>query len=174
VTNTVVPSVRPQAHHGRERLNDGIVTPVVLLAIAGATSGEELAGAPGFWAALPSWASAWSSASGLGLGGGMVVAAGTRSRMGGRGLRRIAVLALALAAYAAAVAVHGNGFVAAFCGGLAFGAVAPPRTGRNWCSIEQTGGLVSAARLAHVRRAVSVSIILERTNLLTVLYAVLA
>ena len=36
----------------------------------------------------------------------------------------IAVLALALLAYATALATHGNGFVAAFCGGLAFGACA--------------------------------------------------
>jgi sodium/hydrogen antiporter len=36
----------------------------------------------------------------------------------------VAVLALALLAYLAALAVSGNGFVAAFCGGIAFGAAA--------------------------------------------------
>ena len=46
----------------------------------------------------------------------------------------IAVLALALLAYATALATHGNGFVAAFCGGLAFGACAGPRGPAGCCS----------------------------------------
>ena len=37
------------------------------------------------------------------------------------------VLALAIAAYGTALALHGNGFVAAFCGGLAFGGAAGRR-----------------------------------------------
>jgi NhaP-type Na+/H+ or K+/H+ antiporter len=55
----------------------------------------------------------------------------------------IAVLALALVAYAAALALHGNGFVAAFCGGLAFGATAGRRGPAELALTEQAGSLVS-------------------------------
>ena len=55
----------------------------------------------------------------------------------------VAVLALALLAYLAALAVNGNGFVAAFCGGIAFGAAAGRRGPAELAFLEQTGGAVS-------------------------------
>ena len=48
-----------------------------------------------------------------------------------------AVLALALLAYTAAVAVDGNGFVAAFIGGLTFGRTAGPRGEREVAYVEE-------------------------------------
>jgi NhaP-type Na+/H+ or K+/H+ antiporter len=85
----------------------------------------------------------------------------------------IAVLALALAAYAAALAVHGNGFVAAFCGGLAFGAAAGRRGLAELAFTEQAGGLVSLlVWLAF--GAIAAPILVDRTDWATVLYAVLS
>ena len=55
----------------------------------------------------------------------------------------IGVLALSLLAYTAALAVDGNGFVAAFCGGLAFGTCAGQRAPAELVFVEQMGGLVS-------------------------------
>ena len=49
------------------------------------------------------------------------------------------MLALAGCAYACSLALHGNGFIAAFVGGLAFGAV----SGRLMPFVQEAGGLVS-------------------------------
>lgn len=49
----------------------------------------------------------------------------------------IAVLALSLGCYLGAVGMGGNGFVAAFCGGLAFGAAAGRRGPTEVVFLEQ-------------------------------------
>ena len=54
-----------------------------------------------------------------------------------------AVLALAVCAYACAVALHGNGFIAAFTGGLAFRAAGGHRGERLVPFVEETSALVS-------------------------------
>ena len=55
----------------------------------------------------------------------------------------LAVLALAVCAYALAVAIHGNGFIAAFVGGLAFGTTGGRRGEPLVPFVEETGALVS-------------------------------
>jgi sodium/hydrogen antiporter len=54
-----------------------------------------------------------------------------------------AVLALAVCAYACALALHGNGFIAAFTGGLAYGATSGKLGERLVPYVEETGALVS-------------------------------
>ena len=54
-----------------------------------------------------------------------------------------AVLGLAVCAYATSVAVHGNGFIAAFVGGLAFGTAGGRRGQPLVPFVEETGALVS-------------------------------
>jgi NhaP-type Na+/H+ and K+/H+ antiporter len=54
-----------------------------------------------------------------------------------------AVLVLAICAYASALALHGNGFIAAFTGGLAYGAVEGRGGARLVPFAEETGTLVS-------------------------------
>ena len=84
----------------------------------------------------------------------------------------IAVLALALLAYLASVAVDGNGFVAAFCGGIAFGAAAGRRGPAELAFLEQTGGAVSLlVWLAF--GAIAVPIAVDRLDWTLLLYAVL-
>jgi NhaP-type Na+/H+ or K+/H+ antiporter len=53
------------------------------------------------------------------------------------------VLALAVCAYACALALHGNGFIAAFVAGIAFGAIGGRRGERLVPFVEETGALVS-------------------------------
>jgi NhaP-type Na+/H+ or K+/H+ antiporter len=78
-----------------------------------------------------------------------------------------------LAAYAAALTLNGNGFVAAFCGGLAFGAAAGKRGPVELLFLEQASGLVSLlVWLAF--GAIAVPGALERVEAATVLYAVLS
>lgn len=67
----------------------------------------------------------------VGVGGGWLLRRARRSHWAAEDFTGIAVLALALLVYTVAVSLHGNGFVAAFCGGLAFGAVAGRRGRRS-------------------------------------------
>ena len=77
-----------------------------------------------------------------GAGGFLVQAARRRGWVEG-GFAGSAILALAVCAYACALALHGNGFVAAFVGGLAFGAAGGRRAERLMPFVEETGALVS-------------------------------
>jgi NhaP-type Na+/H+ or K+/H+ antiporter len=102
-------------------LNDGIATPFVEFFIAGALG----ASGTGLGTALGDL--------GLGVLGGVIVGGigGVALRFawthgwGSRQFAAIATLALAFLSYTVAIEIGGNGFVAAFLGGLAFGSVAP-------------------------------------------------
>ena len=85
----------------------------------------------------------------------------------------IAVLALALLSYACALALHGNGFVAAFCGGLAFGAFAGRRAPAELEFLEQMGTLL-ASLVWMAFGAIAIPITVDRIDANTVLYAVLS
>jgi len=105
----------------------------------------------------------------------MVLRGARHRRWAAEDFAGIAVLALALAlvAYAGAVAVEGNGFVAAFCGGMAFGALAGRRGPTELVFLEQTSGLVSLlVWLAF--GAIALPIMFANAGLTTVLYAVLS
>ena len=62
-----------------------------------------------------------------GAGGLLVNTARARRGWVAEGFAGSAVLGLAVCAYASAVALHGNGFIAAFVGGLVFGRRGPTR-----------------------------------------------
>ena len=84
-----------------------------------------------------------------------------------------AVLALAICAYACSLAVHGNGFIAAFVGGLGYGATSGKRGERLVPYVEETGALVSLlVWLAF--GAIAVVPAFENLTWQTVLYAVLS
>jgi NhaP-type Na+/H+ or K+/H+ antiporter len=106
-------------------LNDGLVTPVVTFVVAGAVadavSRPELS--PG--SALADLALGLLVGIGVGLGGGTALRFARRRGWTAAGAESIAVLALALVAYTAAVEAGANGFVAAFAGGMAFGVARP-------------------------------------------------
>jgi NhaP-type Na+/H+ or K+/H+ antiporter len=103
-------------------LNDGLVTPVVTFVVAGAVaeaaSQPELS--PG--AALLDLALGVLVGVGVGVVGGAALRLARRRSWATAGAETVAVLALGLLAYAGAVEAGANGFVAAFVGGLAFGA----------------------------------------------------
>jgi NhaP-type Na+/H+ or K+/H+ antiporter len=125
-------------------LNDGIATPFVMVAVVGAESGGHAAGLG---------TSPLGAVAELGLGvligvvvggaGGLLVkVAGERGWVAGS-FAGSAVLALAVCAYACAIALHGNGFIAAFVGGLAFGAVGGQRDKALLPFVEETSALLS-------------------------------
>jgi sodium/hydrogen antiporter len=102
-------------------LNDGLITPVVTFLIAGAVadtvSRPDLS--PG--SALVDLGLGLLVGIGVGLAGGTALRVARRHSWTTAAPETVAVLALALLAYAAAVEAGGNGFVAAFVGGMAFG-----------------------------------------------------
>ena len=173
VTNPVVPSRVRRLITVESGLNDGIATPVVMLAIAGAASAEGLEQAAGLGSALAELAIGVLVGGAVGFGGGWILRSARRAGWAAEDFAGIAVLALALAAYGAALIAHGNGFVAAFIGGLAFGAAAGRRGPGELEFLEQASGLVSLlVWLAF--GAIAVPLVLDRPDAMTLLYAVLS
>ena len=142
MVNPVVPARIRRLVNVESGLNDGIATPFVSVALAGAAVGGEVAGHG------PAKAAA-ELAVGLGVGvavgglGGLLVNVARRRGWAADGFAGAAVLGLAVCAYASAVAVHGNGFIAAFVGGLAFGTTGGRRGEPLVPFVEETGALMS-------------------------------
>lgn len=173
VTNPVVPSRVRRLITVESGLNDGIATPVVMLAIAGAASAEGIADAPGLGEALLELLIGAVVGAAAGGAGGWLLSVARRQGWAAEDFVGIAVLALALVAYSGAVTVEGNGFVAAFCGGMAFGATAGRRGETELVFLEQASGLVSLfVWLAF--GAIALPLMLDNVDLVTVLYAVLS
>jgi NhaP-type Na+/H+ or K+/H+ antiporter len=102
-------------------LNDGLVTPVVTFFVAGAVAEVGDSTDLTLSSALADLAVGVLLGVALGLGGGWLLR-GARSRgWTSPNATAIVVPSLALLCYAAAVHLDGNGFVAAFVAGLAFG-----------------------------------------------------
>lgn len=102
-------------------LNDGIATPFVALftALVVAEETHKLGG----WlaSALTEIGVAVGVGAAVGLLGGWLFAAAVKRRWTSKGTEQIGNLALALCAYFGSAALGGNGFIAAFVGGLLFG-----------------------------------------------------
>ena len=173
VTNRVVPARIRRLITVESGLNDGIATPVVMLAIAGAAAAAGHDGATGVGGALLELAIGVVVGCVIGFVGGALLRRARRGEWAAEEFAGIAVLALALLAYAAAAVAHGNGFVAAFAGGLAFGATAGRRGAAELAFLEQASGLVSLlVWLAF--GAIAVPIMFDRIDLSMVVYAVLS
>ena len=125
VANPRVPIRIRQALNVESGLNDGLMVPIITLFLAFAAVEVDLE-TPRFWAEF--------AAKQIGFGvlvGAAVGYAGGRliDRFSSRGwmegaYRQLATLAVGVGAFALAETVDGNGFVAAFVAGLAFGAAA--------------------------------------------------
>lgn len=173
VTNPVVPSRIRELITVESGLNDGIATPVVMLAIAGAAAAAGLEHPKGAGHAAIELLIGVAVGAAVGGVGGAALRWARRHGTAAEGFAGIAVLALALAAYASALALHGNGFVAAFCGGLAFGACAGRRAPAELEFLEQMGTLL-ASLVWMAFGAIAVPIMLDRLDAKTILYAVLS
>lgn len=172
MVNPAVPARIRRLLNIESGLNDGIATPVVLVAIAGAATAEHEASlGPG--AAVAELALGVLVGVLVGGAGGFVVNAARRRGWAEGGFAGSAVLALAICAYACSLAVHGNGFIAAFVGGLGYGATSGKRGERLVPYVEETGALVSLlVWLAF--GAIAVVPAFESLTWQTVLYAVLS
>jgi NhaP-type Na+/H+ or K+/H+ antiporter len=140
-----------------------------MLAIAGAASSESAEGAGVGGAALELLIGAVVGVA-VGFGGGWLLRRARRAHWASEDFAGIAVLALALLSYVASTSLGGNGFVAAFAGGLAFGAAAGKRGATELLFLEQASGAVSLlVWLAF--GAIAVPLVIDDSDPTTLLYA---
>jgi NhaP-type Na+/H+ or K+/H+ antiporter len=122
VTNRSVPTRIRRALNVESGLNDGIATPFVTLFIAILAAEEGLGDRAWGLEALKQIGLAIIAAVVVGYIGGKLMVFTKDHGWTSDVSEQIAILALALLAYEGSVAIGGNGFVAAFAGGLLFGA----------------------------------------------------
>jgi NhaP-type Na+/H+ or K+/H+ antiporter len=122
VSNPRVPVRVRQALNVEAGLNDGLSVPFLALFLTLAVAEEELQPAS-YWIrfALEQIGFGVLVGIGVGLGGGWLVSQASRRGWMTDSFQRLALLALALIAWALADQIGGNGFIAAFVGGLAVG-----------------------------------------------------
>jgi len=142
MANPVMPARIRRLINVESGLNDGIATPFVSVALAGAATGGQAAG-HGPAKALTELAVGIVIGVVVGGVGGVLVNAARQRGWAAEGFAGSAVLGLAVCAYAFSVAVDGNGFIAAFIGGLAFGTTGGRRGEPLMPFVEETGALVS-------------------------------
>jgi NhaP-type Na+/H+ or K+/H+ antiporter len=142
MANPVVPARIRRLINVESGLNDGIATPFVSVALAGAATGGTVVG-HGPTKALTELAVGVLVGVIEGGVGGVLVNAARQRGWAAEGFAGSAVVGLAVCAYASALALHGNGFIAAFVGGLAFGTTGGRRGEPLVPFVEETGALVS-------------------------------
>ncbi|MCR8578192.1 cation:proton antiporter [Streptomyces sp. Isolate_219] len=142
MVNPVVPAKIRRVINVESGLNDGIVTPLVVLALAGVSAAEHTAGPDATGHALVQLAIGAAYGAVIGLAAGWLLRTTLRNGWAAEDFAGAGVLALSLLGYTSALAIGGNGFVAAFVAGLAFGTThgAPPRV---LLYVEQSGALLS-------------------------------
>ena len=172
MVNPAVPARIRRLLNVESGLNDGIATPFVLVAVAGAQTAEHAHGTgPG--EAVAELAVGLLIGVAVGSAGGWLVKLARRRGWAADGFAGSAVLGLAICAYASALALHGNGFIAAFTGGLAYGAIGGQRGARLVPFVEETGALVSLLVWLSFG-AVAVAAALQSLTWQIVVYAVLS
>lgn len=122
ITNRAVPVRIRQALNVESGLNDGIALPLVLVFAALASPAVDANAPDGFFGdAAIQLAVAPLTGIFVGVAGGKLVGFCYRRAWMSETAEGMIALALAFGAFLLAEALHGNGFIAAFIGGLAFG-----------------------------------------------------
>ncbi len=125
VSDPAVPSRIRQGLTVESGLNDGLVVPAVALFLALSAGGEDM-GDAGFWAQFVFEQIGIGLIVGLSIGaaGALLLNIARRHDLVDGVCAQLATFSLAVAALAVALEFGGNGFIAAFVGGLTFGALA--------------------------------------------------
>jgi NhaP-type Na+/H+ or K+/H+ antiporter len=157
-------------------LNDGIATPFVLLFLAFATASETHGGGGLGWlaGALAEIGLALVAALAVGGVGGWLLAQATRRRWTSHGPQQLAVLGLALAAYFGSVAIGGNGFIAAFVGGILFREITRSALVEATEFTETFGSFLSLLIWGLFGAVLVTTVVPRTTDLRPVLYAILS
>lgn len=125
VSDEAVPSRIRQGLTVESGLNDGLIVPAVALFLALSAGGEDV-GDAGFWAQFVFEQIGLGLLVGLGVGtlGAALLNLARRHDWVDGVYAQLATFALAIASLTIAIELGGNGFIAAFVGGLTFGAIA--------------------------------------------------
>ena len=143
MSNPHVPAKVRSVLNVESGLNDGIATPIVLVAIAGVAVEEGVHGVESPGGAVVSLLVGLLAGIVVGSVGGLVTRRARERGWLSEELGGPAVLALALLAYTAALFTDGNGFVAAFVGGLVFGNVAGRSGEKEVYFVDQSSDMAS-------------------------------
>lgn len=122
IENERIPDRIRTAIGSESGLNDGLALPLILLFAALASGGADRGGT--YWLEFVGYQIVLGPLAGIAIGysGGRLTALADANGWMTDWAEGIAATAVALGAFMLAEAVHGNGFLAAFAGGLAFGA----------------------------------------------------
>ena len=173
-TNPKVPVRIRRALNVESGLNDGIATPFVTLFLALAIA-EEGASQRGWLVnAVEELTIAVLVGIVVGFVGGRLLAYAHRRGWTQGAPLQFAVLALAFGAYLGSVALGGNGFVAAFVGGMAFGVGARGQLAEATEYSESTGTLLSVLVLSIFGAVFVVPAALHDVDPRAILYALLS
>lgn len=171
VSNRRVPAAVRRALNVEAGLNDGLSVPFLFLFLFLAGYGAVFSGSwIGF--ALAQVGLGVLVGGGIGTAGAMLVRAAARMDAVTPAFQRLAVLALALAAWGAADLLGGNGFIAAFVGGLCAGPLLGETRDRVLIFTEAEGQLLNLA-VFFVFGATALPL-LEGTGWNVLLYALLS
>ncbi|MEU0282270.1 cation:proton antiporter [Streptomyces sp. NPDC006195] len=142
MVDPVVPARIRRLINVESGLNDGIATPFVVLALAGVAAAGSTSDTHSPGSALVELAIGLGYGTALGLIAGYGLRFALRKGWATEDVAGTGVLALALLSYTSAIAIGGNGFVAAFVAGLAFGSTHGARQ-RVLLFVEQSASLFS-------------------------------
>ena len=173
MTDPAVPERVRRVLNVESGLNDGIATPVVTVAIAGVAASSGVHGFPSVAGALTDLLIGLAVGLVLGVVGGRAMRMARLRGWASEDFAGPGVLALAVAAYAGTLWLDGNGFVAAFIAGLAFGNSAGRGGVKEVFFVEQTAGLASLVTWL-LFGAVAVPTVIDQADWRLVGYAVLS
>jgi NhaP-type Na+/H+ or K+/H+ antiporter len=155
-------------------LNDGIATPFVLLFIAFATAVETHSHGKWLSSALLEVAIALLVGAAVGIAGGWLLTKTADRGWTGGTSEQVAVLGLALSAYFGSLMLHGNGFIAAFSGGIIFSAATNSRFSEPTEFTENMGTILSLLVWVIFGALAVPKAILYTSDWRTIAYAVLS
>jgi len=173
VTNKAVPPRIRRVLNVESGLNDGIATPFVFLALALVTA--ESTGANSWLAdaAIDVMLGVLVGV-GVGIAGGFLLRVADSRRWTTALSRQLFVLALAASCYLVAVSIGGNGFIAAFVGGLAFGFGSRQREESAIRFTETQGSLLAIGVWAAFGLALAGELVATFGDPMVIAYAVLS
>ena len=122
MTDQRVPSIVRRLLNIESGLNDGIATPFVNMFLAGALSAEAVL-RHGAQAAAHELTVGGAMGVGVGCAGAVLLEFARRRSWSSSGLEPIAGLGIALVSFTGSLQAGGNGFIAAFVAGIAFGTI---------------------------------------------------
>ncbi len=154
-------------------LNDGVATPLVTLFIGVAIAQSENNGHR-IVTAIREIAIGIAIGVAVGLAAGLLMRLSIKRKWSSVASRQFAAIAFALLAYGGALALGGNGFIAAFVGGVTFGAVGHEAATEAVEYTEKTGVLLTLAVWFVFGAAIAPILLSEGMHWQPILYALLS